>query len=490
MRREARRRTIPEHRFLNSPVVATASLGLALLAVVLALVEHSQRTRRQAAASGPTPDAVAGPAAAASSVLHLDPPAPAGPGPGARSAASAPGESGLLVLDPEQYRDGASPPGAAPEIQPADSGLRVLTAVTPEGLGDDRPPLNPGALWQLDPDAERAAPQDALQALPVSALYDRATGAILSRDIERAARYLRIAREKDPEDPTVAAWLGLVLADLEQFAEAEPLLEQAVREQVAVEACSIQLARAAAARGDRARACQILAGLIAANPLVAELYHDLAVLLASSGDLTGAIHNMRAFLRLRPADRLARERLVEWLQGAGRVEEVASEIETLAAACADSDPALARYGLALIQAKRYGAAIALLERHLAAAPREDLPALRFLSAALLRSRDLDRAIAALKTALERHPDDFVLRFNLACGLSLNAQPGAALEQLQVLARNAPTLLAGTLDDPDLAAVREDPAGAAWVAEFRGRHPVPEAPPAPVEAAPALPATPS
>src|SRR5690606_25510518 len=71
-------------------------------------------------------------------------------------------------------------------------------------------------------------PIGSMATLPPTQLVEMAKAAIKEADHMRAKRYLSAAREQAPDDPTVAAYLGITHTALQEFDEAIPPLQLAI----------------------------------------------------------------------------------------------------------------------------------------------------------------------------------------------------------------------------------------------------------------------
>jgi tetratricopeptide (TPR) repeat protein len=364
----------------------------------------------------------------------------------------------LIVLDPQK-----SVEAQEKELE-ADTGpqLKVLTDITPDYTGDDSPVQGASLLGNSEP----PVPQDVLLALSESQLIERAKGAMKTGDHLRAARYLSIAHEKNPDDPTVAAFLGITYTALEEYDKAEPLLQLAIANNITTDRCGICLAKVYEARKDYESAHSLLQGLISRNPLTAELYHDIALLEALQDNLPAAIMNMRSFLKLKPDTPIARRRLADWLLYEGQNEAAIREWEVMLEGLPTSDLKNLQFTTVLIQAGDLQRAQAILQDIRRAHPDAPVHLFRNLSAAQLREGKLEEAASTLESGLEKYPDDFVLLFNKVCCLSKSGALDDALTLLQELHRREPEAVLANLGDPDLEPLHAHPEAQAWIEEIQ------------------------
>ena len=376
---------------------------------------------------------------------------------------------GWVMLDPTappQPSQATEPASIPPEpITPAaqTNAVEVIEPATADPI-DPPAPLPTESVTQSQ--ATPQTPIGSLATLPPTQLVEMAKAAIKEADHMRAKRYLSAAREKAPDDPTVAAYLGITHTALQEFDEAIPPLQLAIDHDVMVDMCSVCLVQIHRTRREFKEAHQILSRLIARNPLTPDLYRDIAMLEAQMEDLPAAILNIRSYLRLVPDDLVARRTLADWLLFSGRNEESIAEWERLTADIPASHQGQIPFSTVLIQAGNHERARDLLRQVARANPDAPVQLYRNLSAANLRLGAYQEAIDVLRVGLSKYPKDFVLRFNITCAFSMSDMLPQALDMLRQLHADAPDTLGAYLDDPDLAALHADPSAAAWIAEVK------------------------
>lgn len=79
------------------------------------------------------------------------------------------------------------------------------------------------------------------------------------------------------------------------------------------------------------------------------------------------------------------------------------------------------------------------------------------------TEEWDKAIAALRTALEEHPQDAGVLYNLACAESRGGEHAAALDHLREAIRLRESVRESAREDPDFQAIRSQPEFAELVA---------------------------
>ncbi len=75
---------------------------------------------------------------------------------------------------------------------------------------------------------------------------------------------------------------------------------------------------------------------------------------------------------------------------------------------------------------------------------------------LYRAEDYEGALAVLEEALEEHPGNALILYNIACMKSILGRPEEALDALTESVAAWPQYKENAADDEDLASVREDP----------------------------------
>jgi tetratricopeptide (TPR) repeat protein len=73
-----------------------------------------------------------------------------------------------------------------------------------------------------------------------------------------------------------------------------------------------------------------------------------------------------------------------------------------------------------------------------------------------RAQDYSRAVEVMRRALEQHPDNPNVLYNLACCESLSGATGEALDHLRRAAELDPRVPGWAQSDSDLDAIRDEP----------------------------------
>jgi tetratricopeptide (TPR) repeat protein len=225
----------------------------------------------------------------------------------------------------------------------------------------------------------------------------------LSGDLAQAEIVFRQALEDDPNYTQGYLNLGLVLAQQQKFVEAEAPLDQALK--LAPEDPSVLSAagKVKARLGESEAGLALLRKVVALSPGSAVGHLDLAIALAGSYDLPGALVETAEAVRLAPQSAVAHFNHGRVLFDLGRGAEARPDFE-LASRIA---PQMAepQYLLAVLdkQAGNYKNAIALLRNVVQLQPRNPT-AWNMLGQCLDHDAQPQEAIAAWKQAIAISPD--------------------------------------------------------------------------------------
>jgi tetratricopeptide (TPR) repeat protein len=222
-------------------------------------------------------------------------------------------------------------------------------------------------------------------------------------DNEGAEKLFRQAIEDDPNYAQGHLNLGLILAQQQKFTDAEPELDNAIKlvpEDVAALAAA---GKVKARLGKSGEGVALLRKVVALRPQSAAAHLDLAIALADSYDLPGALAETGEAVRLAPESAAAHFNHGRVLFDLGRNAEAQSDFES---ACRLS-PHMAEppYYLAVVekQAGHYQQAAALLRTVVKLQPR-NVMALHLLGQSLEHESQTQAAIAAWRQAVAIDPD--------------------------------------------------------------------------------------
>jgi len=272
----------------------------------------------------------------------------------------------------------------------------------------------------------RAGIAEILAAAPdnAEALLSRATFAFLDRQYEPAIADLRMVlrREQSPEALLLLARSYVGMGDNVVAADTyRRLLEQ----EPANSAAGRELALLLADQGDRAGASAILRDLVGRRPGDSEAASALVQSLMAQGDFAAAEAEARRLVEGgvdRPA---AQTQLARVLQARGSTAEAIASYRAVLDRNPNQSEALQGLVSALLDAKRPGEAIAVLERY----PKGDLTASVLLGNVYARQGDLAAARQLFEQAIAAHPAEGRPWVALA-----TLSPPGSPEQLQALER--------------------------------------------------------
>lgn len=269
-------------------------------------------------------------------------------------------------------------------------------------------------------------------------------------DPEAAVRALQEARRLEPNDPAIALRLGEVQLRLEQWNDAEALLQQAAQETGLAAAAKAALGRMAVSRGDHTAAVGYFRGALERQPDADLLYLSLARSLQALGradEATAArAHAGQGEVRRSEpvlAEVLARRRgTSQHLLQAGK-QAASGDLEgaeqTYRRALSQTPDSLeAMKGLAgvLLARGTNDEAEALLRQVLARDPADTDAHLRLAHLLELKS-DLQAALAEYRRAVETAADESMPRLALAAALHRSGSLADAIRQYDSVLHTSP-----------------------------------------------------
>ncbi len=192
------------------------------------------------------------------------------------------------------------------------------------------------------------------------------------------------------------------------------------------------------ARGERDDAITHLREAVRLQPDFAGAHFNLGNAYRDTGRLDDAATEYRETVRLVPADAEAHANLGALLSERGRIDEARAELITALHYDPHSDVALTNLGIALRRQGTPGDAVAALRELVARTP--DAPEARHqLGIALIEANDPEAAIAHLEWTVERRPEDPHAQNDLGVALTRTGRLDEAIHHLREALRIDPEL---------------------------------------------------
>jgi tetratricopeptide (TPR) repeat protein len=298
---------------------------------------------------------------------------------------------------------------------------------------------------------------------PLERAYQAATAAHRQGKLEEATELYRAVLRLDRDHFETLNNLGILRARQGSAAEAERLLQRAVKQRPhsaeahsnlaqalralnrhkdatahSAEATFLQSSQAAMARGDWLEAERWYRSALERDPRRFDALANLGLVCIRTGRLEEAAPLLRQALELRPQAAEVHNALGSVLRTLGRPEEAVSHFRRALALKADYAEAHANLGNALGDLARFEAAAASLRRAVALKP-DFAPARRDLATVLQTLGQLDAARETLDKAISDYPGDPSF-YRILGDLKRFSADDPHLTTLETLAKNVSALL--------------------------------------------------
>ncbi len=219
----------------------------------------------------------------------------------------------------------------------------------------------------------------------------------------QALMWFRKALTLDADDPKLLNNLGVVLHRLDRTEEAISVLRQGLTLAPHNPMLHNSLGLALLDCGRYEKAMEHFQLALAADPEMADAVNNLGLAAEKQGKTDQAIDYYRQAMGLSPAYDLARYNLANLLLKTGQPDSAISLLNDITTVSPEHQPALHRLIVALVDARAIGPATRLAEKTAAALP-EEAVAHYNLACLYARQNDTDKAVNALRTAIDRGYD--------------------------------------------------------------------------------------
>ncbi|HEY7306444.1 MAG TPA: tetratricopeptide repeat protein [Bryobacteraceae bacterium] len=272
-----------------------------------------------------------------------------------------------------------------------------------------------------------------------AAAYDQHGVQLAQRgDLPAAIEQFRTALKLDPKEPAVWYHLGLAYDQARQTDEAMAGFEEALRLQPAHVEARYMLADCCHKRGDFAGELNLLSEVVKRAPEFADAHYNYGVALKRQGKVQAAAEELRAAVRLKPADPKYLLALGVSLVEVDRKEAVRVLRDAVRYRADDAD-AHYNLGLALATDGQDTTAVPELKRALELNPKH-AAAVRAMGVTFIHQGKFDEAVAALQRALELAANDAEAANNLGTAQLRLKNVNGAVESLEKAIHINPNLI--------------------------------------------------
>lgn len=257
---------------------------------------------------------------------------------------------------------------------------------------------------------------------------------LVDNDPAAAIAPLAKAVELKPDQPEARFALGLAFEKTGKLPEAAEQYAAAEKLDAKSFDTHISLARVLLLEKKGIEAETEFRAAIAIQPGWAPAHLGLAQSLTLQKKLDAAAAEYAIYVALNPHDTGARAQHAWALYDAGKDDEALAELDAAAGSAPEGLPALRLRALILMRKKNFAAAVPVLQKAVALAPKDpDLPA--ELGHAYLEAKDYSNAVNELIVALKANPSSIDVLTDLVLAEYLSKNYPAALHGLDVLSQH-------------------------------------------------------
>jgi tetratricopeptide (TPR) repeat protein len=310
-------------------------------------------------------------------------------------------------------------------MKPGDDSARLNLALAYEQNGQ------PAKSLPLFAGVERTA-QVEKRPLAASILESYARALAAAGDLDAAARKMKEAAARDPQNAVVADELGSLYAQQGNWPQAREAFEAALQTRPDFAQAHLHLGLALQALQQPGAMDELAKAdsLAPENPLIAVQYGNA---LSGAGQDEQAIAVLQRAMKDDTASMQAAYPLGLALQRVGRFEEAIPLLEKVADTRPKDGEVLTNLGMALCQAQRAKEAVPILQRAVALSPRNPT-AHQDLAAAFIQLNQFEDAVEQLRAALKLSPDAPQLHYNLGLALKMEDDAQDAIPELETAAK--------------------------------------------------------